>query len=62
MNNIIDQLGGVTRLKTNFDRFRSTIQGDPRKQVQDLLDSGKMTQEQFNKYSQVVGEIMKYVK
>ncbi len=31
-----------------FNQFRQTFQGDPRQQVQDLLNSGKMSQEQYN--------------
>ena len=34
-----------------FNQFRQTIQGDPRQQVQRLLDSGQMSQEQFNQLS-----------
>ncbi len=34
-----------------FNQFRQTFQGDPRQQVQNLLDSGQMSQEQFNQLS-----------
>lgn len=34
-----------------FNQFRQTIQGDPRQQVQNLLNSGQMSQEQFNQLS-----------
>lgn len=34
-----------------FNQFRQTFQGDPRQQVQHLLDSGQMSQEQFNQLS-----------
>lgn len=41
MNNVINE----------FNKFQSTFQGDPKQQVQDLLNSGKMSQEQFNQLS-----------
>ena len=34
-----------------FNQFRQTFQGDPRQQVQNLLNSGQMSQEQFNQLS-----------
>lgn len=41
MNNVIDQ----------FNQFQSTFQGDPKQKVQELLNSGQMTQSQFNQLS-----------
>lgn len=41
MNNVIDQ----------FNQFQSTFQGDPKQKVQELLNSGQMTQNQFNQLS-----------
>ena len=38
----------MARLIQQFNQFRQTFQGDPRQQVQDLLNSGKMSQEQYN--------------
>ena len=34
-----------------FNQFRQTFQGDPKQQVQNLLNSGQMSQEQFNQLS-----------
>lgn len=34
-----------------FNQFRQTFQGDPKHQVQNLLNSGQMSQEQFNQLS-----------
>ena len=38
----------LDNLMQQFNNFKSTFQGDPRKMVQQMLDSGKMTQEQLN--------------
>lgn len=41
-------------LASQFKQFRDSFQGDPRQQVQELLDSGKMSQERFNYFSNMV--------
>ena len=41
MNNVINQ----------FNQFQSSFQGDPKQKVQELLNSGQMSQEQFNQLS-----------
>lgn len=38
----------VINLVTQFQNFKMGFQGDPRQKVQELLDSGQMTQEQLN--------------
>ena len=45
------QGGGMGNLFQQFQNFKRQFQGDPRQQVQNLLDSGQMTQEQFNQLS-----------
>lgn len=47
MMNMINQL----------NQFRHTFQGDPKQQVQQLLNSGKMSQQQFNQLSQMATQI-----
>lgn len=36
-----------------FNQFRSTFQGDPQQKVQELLNSGQMTQAQYQQLSQM---------
>lgn len=43
--------GNPMQMMQEFNRFRSTFQGNPQQKVQELLDSGKMSQEQFNQLS-----------
>lgn len=40
--------GGIGNLIQQFNQFRANFQGNPQQQVQQLLSSGKMSQEQFN--------------
>lgn len=42
--------------------FSKTIQGDPKEIVQSLLNSGKMSQQEFNKYSQMAQNILPFLK
>lgn len=35
-----------------FRQFAQTIQGDPKQQVEQLLQSGRMSQDQFNQLQQ----------
>lgn len=45
--------GNFNNMLNEYNKFRQTLQGDPRQQVQDLLNSGQMSQEQFNQLSQM---------
>lgn len=45
--------GNMLGLVQQFKQFRDQFQGDPRQQVQNLLDSGQMTQNQFNQLQQM---------
>lgn len=44
-----------------FNQFRSTFQGNPQQKVQELLNSGKMTQEQFNQLSQMAQQFRPFI-
>ena len=52
MNNFISQ----------FNQFRQNFRGDPRRQVQQLLNSGRMSQEQFNQLKQMADQIQRSFK
>lgn len=43
---------GFANMISQFNQFKQSFQGDPKAQVQQLLNSGQMTQEQFNQLSQ----------
>jgi hypothetical protein len=47
---------------TRFNQFRQTINGDPRTQVQNLLNSGRVSQEQYNMAVQQANQLMKLIK
>ena len=49
-------------MMSQFMKFKSTFQGDPREEVQKLLDSGKMSQEVFDSLSKQATELQNMFK
>lgn len=41
-------IGQFQKMMQQFQQFRANFQGDPKQEVQKLLQSGKMSQEQLN--------------
>ena len=52
MNNLINQ----------FNQFRSTFTGNPEQQVKQLINSGRMSQEQFNQLAQTANQLRQLIK
>lgn len=50
-NNPLEQLAQQAR------EFRKQFTGNPRQEVERLLQSGQMTQAQFNQYSQIAQQV-----
>lgn len=46
-------LGNMMNLVQQFNQFKTNFRGDPKQQVQQLLESGQMSQEQFNQLSEM---------
>lgn len=60
MNNIFSRFGGPLGFMNQFNQFRQNLQQNginPQQQVQQLLNSGQMTQEQFNQYRAIANQI-----
>ena len=66
MNPLFNLLGGPTlpgslgnfqNFMQQFNQFRQGYSGNPQQDVQNLLNNGQMTQEQFNYYSQLATQI-----
>jgi hypothetical protein len=41
-----------------FQQFINNFRGNPQQKVQELLQNGQMTQEQFNQYSNIANQII----
>lgn len=46
------RLGQFQQMVQQFNQFRENFQGDPQKEVEKLLQSGKMSQQQLNQLQQ----------
>ena len=65
MNPLFNLLGGgrsilpqnVHTMLVQFQKFRSGYKGDPRQQVQQMLNSGQITQDQYNRAVQMANEL-----
>lgn len=49
-NPLFDMLGGpaLPPIVQQFMQFKQSFKGDPKQQVQQMLNSGKITQDQYN--------------
>lgn len=45
-----------------FNQFKQNFQGDPKQRVQNLLDTGQMSQEQFNQLSTMAQMFQQFLK
>lgn len=43
----------MMRMMQQFQQFRNSFQGDPKQQIQQMLNSGKVSQEQYNQAVQM---------
>lgn len=48
--------GNISQMLQNFNQFRSNFRGDPKQQVEQLLKSGQMSQEQFQQLSTLANQ------
>lgn len=51
--------GNALNLVQQFQQFRNSFRGDPRQQVQNLLNSGQMSQDQFNQLQSMANQFRK---
>lgn len=61
-NPLFDLLGGqnpMQAIMSRFQQFQQTFRGDPRQQVQQLLNSGKVNQQQYNQAVQMAQQLQR---
>lgn len=61
MNNLYQELN-KNNIVAQFEQFKKGFTGNPREEVQKLLDSGKMDQETFNRLSQIATQLQSMLK
>lgn len=47
---------------SRLNQFRNTLQGNPQAQIQQMLNSGRITQEQYNQAYKMAQELQKMIK
>ena len=52
----------MSNFLTQFNQFKSTFSGNPEQQVKQLLNSGRMSQEQFNQFAQTANQLRQLIK
>lgn len=58
----LNQNNPITQMINQFNQFRQTFNVDPKAEVQSLLNSGRMTQGQFNKLQNAANMFARYLK
>lgn len=53
------QMNPMSGIMQKFQQFQQTFRGDPRQQVQQLLNSGKVSQQQYNQAVQMAQQIQR---
>lgn len=46
-------MNNFSNFMKQFNQFRQSFQGDPKQQVEHLISSGAMSQEQFEKFTEI---------
>lgn len=54
--------GNMMNMMQQFNQFRQNFQGDPKQKVEELLNSGQMTQDQFNQLSQMAQQFKNFIR
>ena len=68
MNPLFNALGGnavppqMQNLMAQFQQFKNTFKGDPRQQVQQMLNSGRISQTQYNQAVQMANSLAQMFK
>ena len=57
-NSMAKQNNPFIQIMQEAQNLKNTFKGNPREEVQKLLNSGEMSQADFNKYSQIAQQVM----
>ena len=53
--------GNIQQMMQRLQQFRQTFQGDPRQQVEQMLNSGKISQSQYNSAYQMAQQFQRFL-
>lgn len=52
---------GMGNILQRFQQFKQSFSGDPRQQVQQLLNSGKVSQDDYNRAVQMANQLQRMI-
>ena len=55
-------MGNAMAMLKQFQQFRQSFNGDPKAEVMKLLNSGQMSQAQFNQYQQMAQQVQSLIR
>lgn len=61
-NQLPPPFGNMQNLMAQFNQFKNSFQGNAQQQVQELLNSGRMTQSQFNQLKSIADRLQNFLK
>ena len=54
--------GNMGQILQQFQQFKSMFKGDPRQQIQQMLNSGRVSQQQYNQAVQLAQQLQGFLK
>ena len=57
-----NQTSRIDNFISQFNQFKSAFTGNPEQRVKQLLQTGQMTQEQFNQLAETASQLSKLIK
>lgn len=60
-NNLPGPVGQFQQMMQQFQQFRNNFQGDPKQEVEKLLQSGKMSQQQLNQLQAMAQQFQSFL-
>lgn len=61
-NQMPGPVGQFSKMMQDFQKFRAGFQGDPKAEVQKLLQSGQMSQQQLNQLQAMAQQFQQFLK
>ena len=56
------QQNNVPPIISEINKFKNSFKGDPKAEVEKMMQSGQLSQEQFNEYAQMANQLMQFFK
>ena len=65
-NSLFDAFGtqqnNVSQIIAQINEFKNNFKGDPKAEVEKMMQNGQLSQEQFNQYAQIANRFSKFIK